>query len=332
MARQQIASFFCRVEDRAILERVEFYAQDIRILRELNFRVDVATTPRELRRADLYFGWWWTWGFVPAVYARARRRPMVLTGVFDEWAFGARSLSERVLHRLSLAAPSANVFVSRFEYDRVPRSFHVTRPEYCPLTVDVERYRPAGARGEFLLCVAGSGMHRGNARRKCMDELMRAFALVAQRGFRGELVIVGRKGSDQRWLDDVVRELGIGDRVRFTGVISLDEKIDLLQRCALYLQPSRFEGFGQSILEAMACGAAVVSSPVGAVPELLGSAGTMADGTDPHDIAEKVLALLADRPHATRLGMEGRGRAETHFPHARRRDFMAGLIDSLMAP
>ena len=174
---------------------MEFYAQDIRILRELGFRVDVATSARELRGADLYFGWWWTWGFVPALYARARRRPMILTGVFDEWAYPARSAPERLMHRVSLAAPSANVFISRFEYESVPRSFRVNRPVYCPLTVDTTTYAPGGARGDFLLCVAGSGMHRGNAKRKCMEELIRAFAIVAADARQLELVIVGRKGT-----------------------------------------------------------------------------------------------------------------------------------------
>lgn len=325
-----VASFFCRVEDRSILDRVEFYAQDIRLLEELGYDVQIAVRPWQLRGADVYVGWWWTWGFVPALFARLRRRPVVLTGVFDEWLYPDRGFLARALHRLALRLATVNVFVSRFEFDTVPRSFRVTRPAYCPLTVDTDAYAPGEVpRESFLLCIAGSGLHRGNAKRKCIEELIRAFGIVAQQDPVPMLVIVGRRGSDSSWVDEVVDDVGVRDRVQFTGVVSTETKIQLLQRCAVYLQPSIFEGFGLSILEAMACGACVISSPVGAVPELVGDTAVLVDGRQPTLIAEATLALLADPTAAAERGRRARARAVAEFPFARRRDFFRDVLSEI---
>ena len=53
-----------------MLRRVEFYAQDLRILADLGFDVRIATKLTELRPADLYFVWWWTWAFFPVLITR----------------------------------------------------------------------------------------------------------------------------------------------------------------------------------------------------------------------------------------------------------------------
>src|SRR5579871_6114451 len=294
MAKPKTICFFARVKNRDVLERVEFYARDIAILKELGYEVRIATTPGELAPADLYYGWWWTWGFVPVTCAALRRKPVVITGVFDLWCFDTRPLLHRALHRLALRHADANVFISTLERDQVSERFTVRRPIYSPLTVDTDLYRPLEretdcTQNPYALTFAGSGMNDGNSRRKCIEELIRAAPLIRSRFPQLRFVIAGNKGTDYPGLAAVAAEVGAADYIEFPGVVSRERKIELMQNCAVYLQPSRFEGFGLSLLEAMSCGAAVVSSPVGAVPEVLGECGTMADGADPNSIASQTI-------------------------------------------
>ncbi len=331
MSRRPKVSFFCRVESRDILDRVDFYAQDLRILADLGCDVDVAVSPRALRPADLYFGWWWTWGFAPTLLGKMLRRPVVLTGVFDAWKWPMRTPMARALHRFALEQATVNVFLSRFEHESMPRQFSVSRPEYCPLIVDTELYHPGVAgRESFLLCVAGSGMHGGNSERKCIAELIHAFARLRERRRDITLKIVGRQGSDFPRLLALARSLEVAEAIEFTGVVSVERKVELLQRCALYLQPSRFEGFGLSILEAMSCGAAVVTSPVGAVPELVGDSAELVEGTDPEALAAAVLGLLESDFRRNAMQAGARHRAETEYPYTRRRNYFARLLDELL--
>ena len=72
-------------------------------------------------------------------------------------------------------------------------------------------------------------------------------------------------------------ELGLGSDVILTGYVSDDTLQWLYQKCFAFVYPSLFEGFGLPVLEAMSCGAAVITSTTTSLPEIVGSAGVMVD-------------------------------------------------------
>ena len=98
----------------------------------------------------------------------------------------------------------------------------------------------------------------------------------------------------------------------------------------MYLQPTRYEGFGLAILEAMSCGAPVVTSPCGAVPEVVGDTALLVDGASPPNIAEGILQYLGDPSLRETMGRQARQRAVDRFQYAKRRDKMIALIDKLV--
>jgi glycosyltransferase involved in cell wall biosynthesis len=325
--------FFARVKDRAVLDRVEFYAQDLRILRDLGHDVHVAIRPTELVRADLYFCWWWTWAFVPLAAARLAGRPALVTGVFDEWAYDARPRAQRALLALALRTADANVFISELETRVVPARFRTRRPSYSPCIVDTAAYapmaEPAPPREPLVLTVAW--LHAENAERKGIPEVIRAAPLVRARVPGVRFVIAGERGSGYPALRALAEELGVADIIDFRGVISPEEKVALMQRCGAYLQPSRFEGFGLAVLEAMSCGAPVVASAGGALPEVVGDAGVVLRETSPTAIADAVAGVLGDPAAGARLGARARARAVETFSFERRRADLEREIDALLA-
>jgi glycosyltransferase involved in cell wall biosynthesis len=326
--KRRSACFFARVADPGVLQRVEFYAQDIRLLHELGFDVQVATRPQDLRPADFYFIWWWTWALFPIAAARLQGRPALVTGVFDDADNLRRPLWQRTLVDLALRQATMNVFCSRLEQQSVPRRHTVRSPRYVPLSVDTEVYRPLGERSApCIFTVAWTGEH--NAVRKCIPEIVRAAAIVHRTYPALRFVIAGEHGGYYPKLAALVRQLGAESYVEFPGVVGREAKVDLMRRCQLFLQPSRFEGFGLAILEAMSCGAPVVTSPSGVVPEVVGDAARFVDGTSPEAIADGVLAVLGDAAERRALGQRARERAEREFPFARRKQEMAHLLAAL---
>jgi glycosyltransferase involved in cell wall biosynthesis len=312
-----------------VLERTEFYAQDLRILRELGFDVRVVTSPRRLVVADLYFCWWWTWAFVPAVLARALLRPLVVTGVFDFNEFDGRPAAHRALMRYALRAASANVFLSRLEESQVKQHFKVSTARYVPIGVDTDLYCPGDdVREDMILTVAW--LQAGNAERKGVPDSIRATGLLRRRRPRVRLAIVGEKASGYPRLQELVDHLGMGDSVTFSGAIPRNEKIQLMRRCKVYIQPSRFEGFGVAMLEAMSCGAAVLARPVGAIPEVVGDAGFFVGEPGIEALEEGLCELLENDNLRTQLGQRARLRAETQFPYERRKRELAAVIREVL--
>jgi glycosyltransferase involved in cell wall biosynthesis len=321
------ACFFARVANRGVLERVEYYKQDLDILHELGFEVQVATSMREIPfNVDLYFIWWWQWAFLPLLKGTLFHRACVITGAFDyhwpHYVMGTDYLRrpswQRALMRYALARASTNVFVSQHEFDMICSKLKANNPRFIPLCVDTEVYRPGPQpREDFVLTFAW--LQGSNAARKCIPEMVRAIPLVRKRHPEVRFVIAGEKGTAFPELERLARDLGVLNALEFPGVLTREKKIELMQRCQVYASPSLYEGFGLAILEAMSCGAPVVSSPVGAVPEVVADAALLVDGASPGAIADAINFYLEDGALREENGRRGRTRAETIFPYFRRK-------------
>lgn len=331
--------FFAPVRSRATLERIGFYAQDINALEAAGCNVTIATRWSEIPwGADVYFIWWWTWAFVPLIKARLSRRPSVITGTFDFGDHGPHSYNQRpfyqqLIHRIALRLATTNLFVSRYEFERVTRSFRTSGPRYSPHTVDTDRYCPTtDRRDENLVCTI-AWLERLNVERKCLFEIVRAMPLILAQAPQARFAIAGAWEDGQAPLSELAKRLGVAHAIEWLGVIDEAKKIRLLQSCSVYLQPSRFEGFGLAILEAMSCGAPVITSPVGAVPEVVGDCASFVNGQSSEDIAAAVVALLGDgagSDEIRRRRAEGRRRAVECFGSARRQRDIAEVIEELV--
>jgi glycosyltransferase involved in cell wall biosynthesis len=145
--------------------------------------------------------------------------------------------------------------------------------------------------------------------RKNLARALRAFARVARSLPAHRFLIVGRPG----WkYDDVLREAArpeLEGRVELRGYVAEDELPALYRRATAFVYPSLYEGFGLPVIEAMACGAAVLTSRVSALPELAEGAAVLVDPYDETALAEGLHALATDAGLRERLRSAGRARA-----------------------
>jgi glycosyltransferase involved in cell wall biosynthesis len=127
-------------------------------------------------------------------------------------------------------------------------------------------------------------------------------------------------GPEKRGGQDVRREvarLGLEQRVRFLGHVPKEELGALYRGAACLVLPSRDEGFGLPVLEAMSAGTPVVASTAGALPETAGEAAVLVPPRDPAALAGGVERALSDRDRLRTLGLE-RSRRFTWQETARR--------------
>ncbi len=151
-----------------------------------------------------------------------------------------------------------------------------------PLGVDPD-FRPGGARGDYLLFVGAIEPRK--------DPLA---AAEAARAVGRPLVVVGP--ARDRALESALRDAGADLR----GYVAKPELVRLYQEAACVLFPSRYEGFGLPLVEAMACGTPVVARPDAALREVAGDAAVFADG----DLGEAVRIALAGSEQLSAAGLE----------------------------
>lgn len=145
-------------------------------------------------------------------------------------------------------------------------------------------------------------------RHKNLELLLRVWSMLSP-GERPPLVLSGARWATDDPLARLARTLGVEPSLAFAGDVPDDRTLSCLYSgAALVVQPSLLEGFGLPPLEAMACGAPVIASDAGSLPEVLGEAAVLLSPHDPEAWAHAVPRLLRDP--AERAALVTRGHAQ----------------------
>jgi phosphatidylinositol alpha-1,6-mannosyltransferase len=225
--------------------------------------------------------------------------------------------------------------LARGVFSALGRDGPASRVRVVPLGTDPAHFRPGVdprparatyglAGGPWLLTVARLEWHKG------IDTTIRALPAVraAVPGARYAVAGVGPRRAE---LERLVRELGLGDAVRFLGAVPDADLPGVYAAADLYVGASRrhellVEGFGISLVEASACGMAVVGGRSGGVPDAMrdGETGLLVDPDDPAAVAAGITTLLRDPERRGRMGTAGRRAVESYYNWDRvARDLMA---------
>ncbi|PLY13230.1 MAG: hypothetical protein C0628_07025 [Sulfurimonas sp.] len=131
--------------------------------------------------------------------------------------------------------------------------------------------------------------------RKNFENLIIAFSKLPNKiRDTHQLVIVSKvQDGDRQNLENIAKKAGLEkDELIITGYVSDEELIALYSTCTLFVFPSLHEGFGLPVLEAMACGAAVIGSNTTSVPEVIGLEKALFDPKSVNSISDKIRAGL----------------------------------------
>jgi glycosyltransferase involved in cell wall biosynthesis len=146
--------------------------------------------------------------------------------------------------------------------------------------------------------------------RKNLVRLLQAFArLRAHERMAERLVIVGPTGWKTKPVLRAVEELGLEKEVRFLGYVPQEALVALYSLATALVLPSLYEGFGLPVVEAMACGAPVVASHAGALPEVGGDAVQYVEPTDVESLAAGLRAVVGDPARREELRLQGLAQA-----------------------
>ncbi len=264
---------YARVREVAVFEAHDFYRTDIQIFRQLGYDVVVTNSVVELlrTRCDIYFAWWFGYGIFAALLGFIRRKPVIVSGVIHTLHCGGlsgHSWVSRSILKLTMKLADCSIFCSKGDAARL-EGFRPRNAEIVPLSIDSDLYGfNPGKRDKTILMVTQLNLE--NVQRKMVLPAIEAFAQFSAKHSEFRLIVCGAIGDGMDAVRACVRDNGVEDRVTYTGRVSLDEKISLLQQAMVYLQPTSCEGFGLAFGEALACGTPVVTSPEVCVVETYG--------------------------------------------------------------
>jgi len=259
-----------------------------------------------------------------------RDEPVVAVVHGSAWMLDPASLdlvpsefAEAIVESTEATLRSASFVIVPSEYTRRGLTEGHGIPEervfVVPHGVDAEVFKPTRKGGRAQVA-AKLGQERPyvlfasipSIPQKNLPALKQAVVRLAERGLPHALAIAGGTagGESQALLDEIAAELpGFPGRVAWLGHVGDRELAGLMAEADAFCLPSLFESFGLTALEAMACGAPVVASNRGALPEVVGNAAILSD-PEPEALEAALWRVLTDPALAGGLREAGRARAE----------------------
>jgi mannosyltransferase len=171
---------------------------------------------------------------------------------------------------------------------------------------------------------------------KGTDVFVDAMIRVLQAHPDAAAIVMGRAvDKDQGFLDNLkarVADAGLSDRLLFLPEVPVWETPQFYQALDLYIAPQRWEGFGLTPLEAMACGSPVIATRVGAFDELIkdGETGRLIEIDDIDAMVEATDALLNDRTKLASWGDNARRHTESNFRLQHEADAIIAIYRQLL--
>jgi len=231
------------------------------------------------------------------------------------WRFFLYWSARRSRSLIAVSDPTAADLL-RF-YPRTPKS----KIAVIPHGVDPEFARVRERRRQEKLLLAVSTLHP----HKNLDGLLRAFAIFRKGHPEFRLTVCGMHGFFTGPLHDLRRSLGLEDAVEFPGWIPREQVYDLFARAWAFVYPSRFEGFGMPILEALAAGVPSACANREPMSGIAGDAALKFDPESPEEMARVIERLATEEPLRARLQQEGPRRAANYSWEAAARATLAAL-------
>ena len=234
---------------------------------------------------------------------------------FDWWTLN----KARAIYTLSAWRADAVSTVSEYSR-RDMKKYYWMEPErihVVPEGVDTSLFRPLADRAALdrwrvstlgadrpFITYVGKPTERRN-----LSALIRAYARLKAAGLPHKFLIVGADLPGTSPFRQVIAELGLADDVVIKGHVGHDEMVSVYNAAACFIYPSSYEGFGMPVLEAMACGAPVITLDNTAFPEFAGGVAHLLPDARVETLEAGMRRVLEDDAMRSRMAVEGPKRA-----------------------
>jgi glycosyltransferase involved in cell wall biosynthesis len=185
----------------------------------------------------------------------------------------------------------------------VAEDFHVMKGEEGKRLIESVRRRYVQGAERYILAVGQFSIYKNH------ETILRSFAQAFGGDSDVHLVFVQRLGSGPRVLRPIAKELGVDARVHFVRDLPLVDLVALYNGAVALSHPSLYEGFGNPISEAIACGCPVVTSDRVSMPEVAAGSALLVNPEDAGEVADAIRRVAEDKALAKEMRRKGLARA-----------------------
>ena len=258
------------------------------------------------------------------------RKPYLEDPFVEAWYLEKVEHLRRADRILSISESSRQESIRYLEVDErsVVNISTAAGAQFSPRTIPASRWQELNERYGLerpLVMYTGGIDHRKN-----IEGLIRAYARLPEDIRRQHQlgIVCSVRERDRRRLINLARQNGLKTHdLIITGFVPDEDLVDLYNLCTVFVFPSLHEGFGLPALEAMSCGAPVISSNTSSLPEVIGREDALFDPQDDQDFLAKLRQVLTDQAFRQALACHGLERAKRFSWDATAKRALSALED-----
>ena len=291
------------------LKKWVYYNVDLQILKSIYKEVYICNNTidilKNIFKVDHVFCWWWHQSFIALFLSKTLKRKILVTGAIHMFDYSGaldyykKSFLFKFLSKLVLRFADVNLFISNDQMISVSSHLYVNNPNllYSSLESDkvfnddflIEKKANCKKDNFFRFCSV-SWLTKDQLKRKNIIKVLEALKLFKNE-FDGdwEYVIAGKYGDAYEDVISFIDKSGLENNIKIILDISAENKNTLFYKSDLLIMPSWFEGFGNSVLEAMSFGTPALVSRFGASPEVVDDSGIIINQISPEIIKDKLI-------------------------------------------
>ena len=289
------------------IDKWEYYRVDKKMLNDVHKRVYIVSNIKDFiitlmkNRIDLVYFWWWHSSAFIVILSRILRIKVIGTGavhMFDESGspdFYKKGFLFRLFNRISWRLSDKNFFISKSQYRQITSHEKVSNPSILRSSSiyskrELQELSKSKLANSSITLMTVCWLTKDQILRKSIDKILLAISKLPKNHLNSiRIFIVGGEGDGIGYLQELISNLEIEKNVHLEIDISNKRKSDLYMKSDLYIQPSYYEGFGNSVLEAMCFGTPCVVSSSTAQPEVVIKSGYIVNEITTDSIYEAII-------------------------------------------
>jgi len=284
----------------------EYYKNDRDIVQEISSEIyysnNLLSFLSHIFKVEYVYCWWWHTSILQIIIAKILRKKIICTGAIHmfDYSGGITFFKKRFIHRLlykiSLKLADANIFIANDQKRQITSHLKVNNPfvAYSSLEKNhlknLKRLKEKNKNNQFLSIVSTLWLTEINIIRKGLFETLDALETLKDKDFI--FYIVGKKADGYKKLIDKIEKLKIKNKIKIFIDLPTKNKNELLDNANLYIQPSHYEGLGNSVIEAMSRGCVPIVSRFASQPEVVSELGYIVNEVNEAEITKKILQYL----------------------------------------
>tara|TARA_B110000027_G_scaffold133728_1_gene163062 strand:+ start:1451 stop:2464 length:1014 start_codon:yes stop_codon:yes gene_type:complete len=254
-------------------------------------------------KVDYIYCWWWHTSILQIIIAKILRKKIICTGAIHMYdysgskeTFFKRNYIYRLIHKISLYLADANLFLTNDQKNQITSHIKVNNPLVVYSSLEKKHldnhFRLLKIKNSYNKTIIASTLWltESSIKRKGLFEILDALELLNDQNFI--FYIIGKKGNGYNKLVNKIKNLKINSKVKIFTDVPTERKFKILETTNLYLQPSHYEGLGNSVIEAMSRGCVPIVSRFASQPEVVGNLGYIVNEICKEEIANKILEYL----------------------------------------